>query len=264
MDELIPSYLLKMERAEKHLKDLKIAIAEYASSHPYTVTVGREGKRQVHRLHFTSQLDRRVSLIAADFVYNIRSGLDHLAAELNPPRYRTKTMFPILWEGVWEPEVPGENEQRTRDRAKWLTTTRHMNPEAVAILKTLQPHVFEDLNLDIFFLDAFNRLSNKDRHSHLPLIVSGLRNAFVTCTQADGSTGRLVDDRNGVVKDNASIPVPKGAVNVKIKGTPAVIIRIAEPKGFVEIPSFFEERLETVRRRVVIPLSPFVWVDPKK
>ncbi len=35
MSELVPSYILKADRAEKHLHDLEVTIAKWADTHPY-------------------------------------------------------------------------------------------------------------------------------------------------------------------------------------------------------------------------------------
>ena len=89
-------------------------------------------KKRVHRFHFTRQPGDDVAIVAADFVYNIRSGLDHLAPALVPPAHRTSVMFPIFFQGVWDDPVDGENEQRLKERKRWRTTTRHMHPDARA------------------------------------------------------------------------------------------------------------------------------------
>ena len=54
MTEVVPSWILKGGRAEKHLHDLKLLIAAWGDPHPYEVAIRSEGKKDVYRLHFTS------------------------------------------------------------------------------------------------------------------------------------------------------------------------------------------------------------------
>jgi hypothetical protein len=53
MGIIYPSYFRKLDRAEKHLDDLKVAIAKYADTHPYALTNRGEGESNDYRLHAT-------------------------------------------------------------------------------------------------------------------------------------------------------------------------------------------------------------------
>jgi hypothetical protein len=82
---VVPSYLSKLSRAEKHLVDLKEAIDAYAASKPYAASKGFEGKKQkvVHRLVFKADpANTDIPIIATDVIYNLRSGLSHLMSRL--------------------------------------------------------------------------------------------------------------------------------------------------------------------------------------
>ena len=267
MADLIPSYLLKIDRAVEHLKEFKAIVTPYIDSHPYTVTHGREGRSEVHRLHFTSQIEPRARMIAADFVYNVRSGLDHFAAALNPPKMRTHISFPILWEGVWEPGVPSDNEERTKARERWNTSTREMQPGAVAILKGFQAAEggLDDAGL-IHHLVALNRLSNRDRHSQIPLMPVGLSGSVALWQLPDGQKqgGREKFGDWGMIEDDAEVGVPDGAMNVEINGTPKIAIRITAPNGNVEVPAYFDNLFDYVRNYVFTPLFPFLYVPVAK
>lgn len=134
----VRSYDLKADRAEKHLIELEFEIHRYTRRHPYRARPGMEGKRKVYRLEYTRQPDDELAVIAADFVYNIHSALNHLAVSMVPPKNRSSVAFPIFWQGVWEDSIEGENEQRIKDRARWCSYTREMPDEVVAILSTLR------------------------------------------------------------------------------------------------------------------------------
>jgi hypothetical protein len=58
MYDLVPSYLLKIDRAVEHLKEFKRIYAEYVKSEPYTVVSGREGKKEFHDCNSLARLTR--------------------------------------------------------------------------------------------------------------------------------------------------------------------------------------------------------------
>lgn len=241
----------------------------YVDSHPYTVRSVIEDDGQAYRLHFTAGVQNtEIPVIAADVVHNIRSGLDHLAAALVPPQCRGDGAFPILWHRVWEPDVQGEDKQRTRARKRWRDLTRHMDPGAVAVLKEYQPpdarvQPIGTLNL----LSVINKLSNTDKHEQFPTHVPGLRYPVtVRCRQVDGRPGEGVVDQgpDRLVEDQTDIQgLPEGAVDVEIEGAPLVALRVRGEHGYVPIPSFFRDGIEQHIRGDLFPrLVPFVHPAP--
>lgn len=252
-----PSFIAKIDWAEEHLLKLEAEVALYICRRPYRVSTSKEnrGGREVHRLSFTEQVPSQVTLLAADFIYNLRSGLEHLAAALVPGKNHRSSGFPIFWQGVWESEVPGENEQRTKDRQRWNTYTREMHPEAVAILKTLQPpdeHSHKRLAV-------LNRLSNRDRHSRFVIISQGLTDAIGTYRLGDTVVRRLESGygQGRWTMDSAEILVPDGAVDVHITGTPLVTLHV-DANHVYPIPDEFRGVLDFVRWGVCEQLAPYV------
>lgn len=256
----------KIGRAEKHLIDLDRLIKKFVDRHPYTVTKVVEGKRQqeVWRLTFTEQPDARTSLVAGDFLYNLRAGMDYLIGALVPARYRSNVMFPIVREPVWElPYVEGENPERTRNRARWETVTRGMDAGAVAIIEAIQP-LDRDATPDTWnTLDILNRLSNKDRHRELVAHGSGLTHVKGNLTLRDGRRmDTLVENPGGNLLDGTEVYSANGAVDVKLSGTPVVVIEMPPlslnvPGGLIRIPRDFHRVFSAVRDEIVAPLRPF-------
>ena len=265
MADIVPSFILKADRAEKHLGHLKVKIDEWASTHPYEVRTTLYRKRKAYHLRFTSNPPPEVSLIAADFVYNLRSGLDHLMSALVPSSRRDSVYFPIYFEGVWEDPVPGEDEEVTKARGRWKSDTTKVRPEAVTILKALQPKAAGEGVVNTF--RVLNVLSNTDRHQKLPVVFSALKGIRLIYTDAQGrrhigpvDTGEpFIDER--IAKDGAELVYPKDAVNVYIAGTPLVAIEISE-QGNIEIPETFDRALDAYRSRTVAPLAPYVHPGP--
>lgn len=248
-----------MDRAEEHLADLQEAVDTYVNSHPYRVSEGMEGKRNarlVRRLKFTSQPDDRITLMAADAIYNIRSGLDHLASALVPSNKRTSVMFPVFFQGVWEPNVEGENPQRVKDRERWISYTRNMAPEAVEILKVNQPDDSAGDDDNLHGLAFLNRLSNTDRHTKLPIVGSRFRNVIIKCT-LDGIVHAGTADlgHKEAFDDDEEIPVPPEATDVEALATAVVTIRIGKSGGY-PIPGALWY-LVTETRRMIDMLRPY-------
>jgi hypothetical protein len=262
---LIPSYILKAGRAEKHLHDLKLAIAKWADTHPYEVRTTRYRKRDAHHLRFTSSPPPEISVIAADIAYNLQSGLDHLMAALVPAADRDSVYFPIYFQGAWEDPLPGEDVERTKARRRWKSNTAKVRPDAVAILKSLQPP--DDGGKGgqtINTFRAIHLIANKDKHQQLPVVFSALRSARLMYRDAQGNrhigptdTGIPAIDM-AVCKDVAELIFPMGAVDVQIGGAPVVAIEISPEAGNVEIPYVFDLALTAYRERAVEPLAPHI------
>src|SRR5271163_5190888 len=122
MTAIVPSYLSKVSRAEKHLVELHEAIDAFIASKPYTVRKRIEGKKKpktVHRVVFTTDpVNTDIPIIAADVVYNLRSALDHLMSCLVANKKRGSVIFPVFFEGAWDDPVPGDDEQRLKLQAR--------------------------------------------------------------------------------------------------------------------------------------------------
>jgi hypothetical protein len=191
MPSIVPSYITKLDRAEHHLGDLKEAVAAFggtgteAESRPYTITKSREGRRDVHRLEFTrSVVNTETPLIAADAIYNMRSSLDHLMTALSPAG--RNPIFPVYFRGVADPPVDGENNQRIKLRERWTSDTAHLAPQAVEFLKRLQPPDDPTHAESPHALRLLNQLSNKDRHTRLPLVADGVEGLIINWRMTDG------------------------------------------------------------------------------
>lgn len=266
MDTLAPSFLLKMERAEKHLLDLRDEISKFCETHPYKVIESIEGSKRAHRLKITSSPPLAIGLIAGDFIHNVRSGLDHLACALVPPGHQSRVSFPIMWQGIWNDPVAGEEPFRAEARERWERLTKHMKPEAVAIIKALQPP--DDQGRDPNWshnLRLLHGLWNRDKHRQLVAVSTGVRESIGTWSTPDG-TIRTSPDKSGApaweyLFDGAELGFPEDAVNATLTGVPIVVLEVGSG-GQVQIPASFEGILRFVREGVIDRLIPFLWVTP--
>ncbi len=260
-----PSYAAKIARAKEHLIDLQVTVNDYADTHPYTVSERIEGKknpRKVRRLAFTaSPADTPIPIIAADVIYNLRSALDHLMSALVAPKDRGSAMFPIFFQGVWEAIVPGENQQRIKERMRWASDIKTLSDDAITVLKGLQPADTAPDDPQTNLLRFINRLSNRDRHEKLPVLGTGLTHIHVSVTRPDGETleGVGVRSDEAALQDNAEIHnIPDDAVKVQINGVPLVAIEGQVQGSYIEIPLWLVNAAAYIDVQVIPALAPYV------
>jgi hypothetical protein len=259
MAAIIPSYVGKVTRAKKHLVDLKEAIDAYAAGKPYTVRKGIEGKKHktVHRLVFTvDPANTDIPIIAADAIYNFRSGLDHLMSSMVANKDRTSAIFPIFFQRVWEAPAPGENAERLKQRGRWTSDTKSLKAPAVAILKALQPPEDAGDGTDADRLQVINSLSNRDRHEKLPVLVAGLREFTISMKSPAGKHYKGIaepDLASDFAHNDAQLRIPDDAVDVKIEGTPLIVVRVGKDKRgrdrHLPLLFFLEETLPFIEQR---------------
>lgn len=272
MPEIVPSYITKVRRAKDDLINLQAEIDRYIARKPYTVVESREGKRKqkVRRLKITSDpANTDIPSIAGGIIYELRSALDHLMTALIPTEQRSrKGMFPIYFQGVWEPDDAGDNQQRLKERARWRSDTRDLGDSAVAVLKTLQPPDVVGKPVDeTNVLQTINQLANADDHTKPPVTAMGLSDCILRSTLPDGSTvlgtGHARRDHLGrldaFIENGAKLKdIPHRAVNVEIEGVPIVAIKVGSQQRYAPIPGLLEHAARIVEKHAIEPLIPYV------
>jgi len=260
---IVPSYVAKVTRAKEHLIDLKSAVDQYTASDPYAMSERVEGKkkRRVRRLAFTEDpANTEIPIIAADVIYNLRSSLDHLMSALVANKDRGSAMFPIFFDGVWEAIVPGENQQRVKERTRWASDIKTLPDGAVALLKQLQPTDGSGNDTEVNMLTLVNRLSNRDRHEKLPVVAAGMRYMIVRYTLPDGTArvGKGIPDADSIFQDQAKLDIPDHTMNVEIKGIPVVAISVGNEQRYIEIPDRLGVAVRYIEEQIVPRFIPFV------
>jgi hypothetical protein len=259
---IVPSYTTKVSRAKKHLIDLETEIGRYLDPRPYTVSTGIEGKRKVHRLLYTSEpMNTDILIIAADVIYNLWSALDHLMSALVAKKDRSSVMFPLFFQGVWEAIVPGEDQQRVKERVRWASDIKTLSSDVVTILKSLQPPDGGGNNGEVNLPQIIKIISNRDRHEKLPTLTAGLRGMAIEWEEPDGIIKKALAPNTSIdafFDNQTEIPVPDGAMNVKVDGAPVIAIRIAQEKGHIEIPSRLDMAARLIEGDIIPKLSPYV------
>lgn len=261
-----PSYIRKADWAEKHLSDLTLLLAEFAAEHPYTITdpVKHKHDQRISRLVFTREPDPEIGLMAGDIAYNLRASFDYLIGSLVPSSERSRVLCPILTEPVWEiPHVSTENKDRTKDRERWYSLTRHIrSTEAITALKGLMPLDSRRQPPQEHALTIIHRLANKDRHQRLPILTWGLTDVKIKGVRkgGNGMVPLLIPgmdlSREGI-KSGAPLPIPDGIAYVKLRGTAVVLVRVGEEHMNFRIPDSFLITLRWLRNEAFPALAPF-------
>lgn len=264
---IVPSYIQKVGRAKQHLVELESAIADFAAREPYEVrtTIQGKKKRKTRTLEFTaSPANTEIPIIAADVIYNLRSALDHLMASLVAPNRRTHVMFPIFFQGVWESLPPRENAKRREARERWASFVKTLPQEPIAILKRLQPPDRGGKPDEVNLLEVVNQLSNRDRHTKLPVVNVGLSEMVVGWPRSDRifQTSTPPIEAGGYVSDGATLrEIPYSAVDVQVKGSLVVAIRIAEKGRDIAIPRHLNDAARFIESAVIAKLASYVRAD---
>ena len=162
------SIWIKFRRATEHLEALKktiaIDVASYGERH--TVTDG-SGKERLDLLEPTPL----IALFAGEFIYQLRSTLDHLAFDLVQQNLAGANL-PVNWEQdcafpIWcDPLKPGQKTPLpigTFKRLPGITTEAH------TLIERVQPYYPPGTGSVNNYLRLLNALSNIDKHRRFAL-----------------------------------------------------------------------------------------------
>ena len=261
------SWWLKTDRAKKHLEEIESYARRYAKSGPYEIVGPGQPKKQrghwIYRLRMTEKPDPMLAVIAGDFLYDLRSALDHIAVALVPKSRRYKASFPIEDQSIWEKDTAGnyliaDDEARSRfERA-----IRGAVPEARTIIEELQPYHFRT-NDRVSSLGLISSLQNADKHRNLIALSLGVETTEVLMATPEGIASL---PSPGFHEDGAEIarltPAPEwreSEVNVQVRGVATVTIKVAEASQYAGVGvNDLATLLSYVRIEVLSRLSLFV------
>src|SRR4051812_26862537 len=95
-----PSWRLKLRRAYEHLDELNEMLKILGQSRPYLVEESvkrdRRGPEWTYRLFSLPEPDAYLPVILGDFMFDVRSALDHIAVANVPTRRKDRASYPIF------------------------------------------------------------------------------------------------------------------------------------------------------------------------
>jgi hypothetical protein len=157
---------IKIQRAEKHVRDLKAEIEAFFNTKPYAIGTKRnpQTRQLIYYLTSVREVPERIAAIAGDVLQNLRSALDHLAYRLfmvgKPPGTPAKHVyFPISDNAAkYRTESPGK--------------VKGMRQDAIDAIKAFKPYKGGNDTLWII-----HKLNNIDKHRFV-LLVGSAFNSF--------------------------------------------------------------------------------------
>jgi hypothetical protein len=190
------SWWLKFDRAQVHLENLQAAVAPYTAGRKHNVTRAVESSALptlwTYRVWFSVEPDQRWGTLVGDYLFNMRSALDHIAVMLNPPRMKDKLIyFPMYRDDPWRFQE-GTRRYVERDpvnRRNFSYSIKNMADEAQDIIHEVQPYTVaaaEGKPVDDYALVGLKRLNDTDKHRRMLVVNSGCDGARVTYLHPDG------------------------------------------------------------------------------
>lgn len=226
------SWWLKVDRAQKHLREFERAIGRPRKRRPYTEDVRIEPDsghyRWSVRLQVTGDPDFGLAVIAGDVLHNLRTALDHCAVAVAPPQQASVAAFPLVTEDFWCEDESGRfirtDDEARRGREIFARRTKGMPDGALAVVESAQPYRRAgDPRLSP--LGLLSRLENADKHrqllitqyvfdvSHLPWV--GPDGLPLTGSHSQSAMG--LEASGSVLDPNAHVQIGR-RVSVAIKG----------------------------------------------
>jgi hypothetical protein len=259
-DEDLPSWRLKLKRAAKHREEVVELIKPFGRAQTLIVRenyVRARGGEWEYRLFAPFRPDPNLMVVIGDYLFNLRSALDHLAVALVPNSRRSSASFPIL-DIDPEAEHSDDAEGDARRRRYWTTATAGMPTAAVKIIRARQPfnaekpEMFKDIELVprdhvLALLSAFQ---NADKHRHLLTVADGLLPTKLDVTLRDTGEGITYDRdqfaRGHLAANGARIYHGKSKADVVAEGTAEVAVGIRKKGPFRRLPDFLDELTRVV------------------
>jgi hypothetical protein len=224
-----PSSALKIERAEKHIRELNAELTAYQRTLPYEITVEHDPKTGHDSLCVVpfETVPERLMCIVGDAIHNLRTALDYAASdiEFSTAGQRTKfTKFPI---------------DDTREKVEHAINGgfKHKAPKGVCdfILDAIQPYRGGN-GQPIWELHALDIL---DKHKLLIAQIHLQRIRNVRCKDEAGNPF-IVYELATILNSRAVVQVSTGRRNIQITD-----------KGKATSEIFFGEGMPCERSEIV-------------
>lgn len=261
-----PSWRLKIARAERHLDEIKESIDRYRDTAPYELKgipqSDPRASKGLFTLHVRKQPGPELAVIIGDFLFNLRSALDHLAVAIAPRSRSTTASFPMLTSDPWgiDPTTGELMERHINARMSFKRATQGMPREAIEIIKAVQPYK-GPRESDLHALGFISSYNNIDKHQELLTINRAIRDPAMYIKMADGSGLTIL--ASGTFADGAEIPGELADVRGQTfvpdvrHGVVEIAVRRRSGPGQFLVPDSLSVLPETVLETCVVPLEPF-------
>jgi hypothetical protein len=253
-----PSHRLKLNRADEHLKDIEALTKPLGERREYPVIETMKPKRKApeweYRLDLSSiQLPERLPILVGDYLFNVRSALDHLVVAIAPRKHRRKVSFPIFVTDPFARDETSGDYLDAKAACRWLSLTSGLPDDCIAALKVLQPYEAAALHGQVAGHHALALLSafqNADKHRELVDAVFGLHR--VELHLGSDETIYAVP----VFQDGTVLTSEPQKVDVKVKG--AVLVGLQRGQEIWSFDMLIRRLTAFVADEVLPRLEPFL------
>jgi hypothetical protein len=205
----LPHIDQKLHRATEHILQVEQGIKDIIGSIPKAV-VSQNDPHAVALLRETLSriiIPDRLQIVAGEAIHQMRSALDHFAAQLAGSEWHTGTEFPIQINRPEKPDEIGRFERKIKG----------FSPDAKTLVKRLQPYKVPPERREELLPTILKRLNNRDKHRAL-LVTAAVAKPLITYKFSSGLHVEFVPDDDA---DPAVRPFPD---TVDVKGQCSVAV----------------------------------------
>jgi hypothetical protein len=257
------SWHVKLRRADQHLNEFEREYARYRSkTHAHDVVFEIQahpdlGQIVVCNLSLLGTDSQWLSAIAGDFVFDVRSALDHIAVAFTSRGLESKVEFPIL-----EKRFRVGRDKRKADL--FAERTQGMPKDVKAFLLRMQPFS-KPQTMPSQLLSTLNKLCNRDKHRKLLILPLWIKDPAIVFTDSGGT--ELFRDRvRGIYQDGANVftrpirdlPFNPAEPKVKVQAIGPVNVNLQSPSPRNEewiLPSILQTLRANAWRYLIQPME---------
>jgi len=252
-----PSHILKLKRADEHLVEIDALTESLGERREYPVIETMKPQHDGPCWEYVLDLSgvvtpERLPILIGDYLFNVRSGLDHLLVSMAPRKHRRKVSFPIHSTDPLARDPTSGDYRNAEAASRWLALCHCLPDDCIAPLTRLQPYYAGALhrgNAEHHALALLSGFQNADKHRELVDTVVNLTKIEL---DINGETTYVVPAFNdGTVVVTGSYE----KMDVKVKGVASVgIQRGKETWGF---DMMIDRLVKFVADAVLPSLEPF-------
>lgn len=253
-----PSYLLKLSRAGHHLVDLDAMLVGVRQRREHGVietATGQGGRRKfVYRLDMGEVVvPEDWPIVFGDFLFNVRSALDHLMVTIAPNNRKGSTEFRTY---VKDPLETDENGQEVRpdDAARWRSTVKGFPKGFEEAFRSIQPFAEAEKYgqpAEDHALAILSSLQNADKHRWLVTVFQGVEKAEISIDD-EPIFGMVAPIKDGIIVWEDRHPRTVSVVGSAVVGVGSRANQVREFGLLVEM------LIRSVRAQILPALEPFL------
>lgn len=183
------SWWLKFDRAQEHRVEAERMISALLTRADATLRVEASyvDSRWIYTIHRDLTIDERLAVVIGDFLFGLRSALDHILAR-NLTSQLSKTHFPIFHEDFLSSKT-SEVKRFANYRKTWKALEAQLPQPVFKVIELVQPFIgcqISGTDPAEAALSILNELQNRDKHASLGVVDHYIANAAGFIVQPAG------------------------------------------------------------------------------